>query len=86
MEQRASHGWLSQPQIRVALVVAGCLLIEAAIMKDVVGVRPGFFEQLAALWIFVGWQLSGRVGRASEFTASLAAVAATTAILLYYAF
>src|SRR5512133_2379359 len=77
-------GWRSE--MRVALVVAACLLLEAIIAKNVLDVRLDAFTQLGALWVWLAYTLGGRRDRAAELTAMAAAVVATAVILIVYAF
>jgi hypothetical protein len=73
------------PQVRVGLLAAAALLVEALLAKTVLDLQLNFFAQLAALWIFVVYKLSGRRDRLSETAASVAVVVVTATVLLGYA-
>jgi hypothetical protein len=73
------------PQLRVGLLAAAALLVEALLAKTVLDLQLNFFAQLAALWIFVVYKLSGRLDRLSETVASVAVVVVTATVLLVYA-
>jgi hypothetical protein len=70
--------------VRVGLLAAVALLVEALLAKIVLDVQLNFFAQLAALWIFVVYKLSGRRDRLTETVASVAVVAVTATVLLAY--
>jgi hypothetical protein len=72
-------------QVRVGLLAAAALLVEAVLAKSVLDVELNFFAQLAALWVFVAYKLSGRRDRTSEIATAIAVVAVTAAVLLVYA-
>lgn len=76
---------LAQPEVRVALVAAVCLLVEAVVAKNVLGVQLDPGSQLAALWVWLVFTLAGRRDRVAELAAMAAAILATAAILLLYA-
>lgn len=82
---RAWRRWLGDPQARVALVAAACLLVEAVLAKNVLDVRLDVMTQLAPMWIFIVFQVSGLRDRASEMAFMAAIVLATAAILILYA-
>lgn len=72
-------------EVLVSLVAAACLLVEAVIAKNVIDVRLDFFSQLAPLWIFIAYLVSGLRDRASEIAFIAAIILATAAILVVYA-
>ncbi len=76
---------LNDPQVRVGLVAAVCLLAEAVIGKNVLDVELGFMTQLAPMWIFVVFQLSGLRDRRSEIAFTITIVLVSAAILVLYA-
>jgi hypothetical protein len=76
---------LRDRQVRVALVAAGCLLVEAVIAKNVIEVELDFISQFAAMWIFIAYQLSGLRDRTSEIAFIAASIFVTAAILILYA-
>jgi hypothetical protein len=86
-----SHGgstWrrkLDEPQVRVALVTAVCLLVEAIIAKNVIDVELDAISQLAPLWVFIAFLLSGLRDRTSEIAFMIAIVVVTAAVLVLYA-
>jgi hypothetical protein len=87
----SSHGGTSRrrrlgdPQVRVALVAAACLLVEAVIAKNVIDVELDFFSQFAPMWIFIAYLVSGLRDRTSELAFTAVIILATAAILVLYA-
>jgi hypothetical protein len=75
-----------RPEIRVGGVAVAALIVEAVLARVVLDVHLNFFAQLAALWVFAAYKLSGRRDRISEVVASIAVIAVTTAVLLVYGF
>ena len=76
---------LNDPQVRVGLVTAACLLVEAVIAKNMLDVQLDFFSQLAPMWIFIVYQVSGLRDRTSEIAFMITIVLVTAAILVLYA-
>lgn len=76
---------IRDPQVRVALVAAACLLVEAVIAKNVLDVELDFISQFAPMWIFISYQLSGLRDRTSEIAFIAAIILVTVAILVGYA-
>lgn len=76
---------VGDPQVRVALLTAAALLVEAVLAKTVLDVQLNFFAQLAALWIFVVYKLSGRRDRLTETGVAVTVVVVTATVLLAYA-
>jgi hypothetical protein len=76
---------IRDPQVRVGLVAAACLLAEAIVAKNVVDVKLDVFSQLAPLWVFIAYEVSGLRDRASEIGFVAALVAVTAAVLVLYA-
>lgn len=86
--QQGGVWWRCQvrdPQVRVSLVAAACLLVEAVIAKNVIDVELDFFTQLAPMWIFIAYQVSGLRDRRSEIAFIAVIILATAAILVLYA-
>ena len=86
--QQVGAWWRRQirdPQVMVSLVAAACLLAEAIIAKNVIDVELDFFSQLAPMWIFIAYQVSGLRDRRSEIAFIAAIILATAAILVLYA-
>ncbi len=79
-------GVLQHSEVRVALIAAACLLAEAVIAKNVLDVHLDVLSQLAAMWVWLAYTLIGRRDRTAELAAMCAAVLATAAVLLVYAF
>jgi hypothetical protein len=79
------RGRFGDPQVRVGLLAAVALLVEVLLAKNVLNLQLNFFAQLAALWIFVVYKLSGRRDRLTETVASVAVVVVTATVLLAYA-
>ena len=73
------------PQVRIALLAAVALLVEAVVANNVLDVRLDFISQFAGLWIFIAFQVSGRRDRLAELAAGAAIVVATAAVLIVYA-
>lgn len=82
-----SRHWrtLRDPELRVALVVAVCLLGQAVIAKNVLDVTLDPITSLGALWVWLVYSLTGRRDRVSELGAEAAAVFVTAATLVLYA-
>jgi hypothetical protein len=78
-------GWFGDPQIRVALVAAAAMLIEAVLAKNVFEVHLDFISQFVGMWVFIAFQASGQRDRVAELAWSAAVVAATAGVLLVYA-
>ncbi|MGZ8707321.1 MAG: hypothetical protein ACXW0R_08055 [Gaiellaceae bacterium] len=76
---------IRDPQVMVSLVAAACLLVEAVIAKNVIDVELDFFTQLAPMWIFIVYQVSGLRDRTSEIAFIAVIILATAAILVLYA-
>ncbi len=76
---------IRDPQVVVSLVAAACVLVEAVIAKNVIGVELGFFSQLAPMWIFIAYLASGLRDRTSEIAFIAVIILATAAILVLYA-
>ena len=76
---------IRDPQVTVSLVAAACLLVEAVIAKNVIEVELDFFSQLAPMWIFVAYLVSGLRDRRSELAFIAVIILATAAILVLYA-
>ena len=76
---------LNDPQVRVGLVTAACLLVEAVIAKNMLDVQLDFFSQLAPMWIFIVYQVSGLRDRTSEIAFMVTIVLVTAAVLVLYA-
>jgi hypothetical protein len=81
--------WLPQAlgdaEVRVALVTAVALMVQAVLAKSVLDVELDFISQFAALWVFIAFQVSGRRDRVAEFGADAAIVLVTAAVLILYA-
>ena len=85
------HGGVSlrrrirDPQVTVSLVAAACVLVEAVIAKNVIDVELDFFIQLAPIWIFIAYLVSGLRDRATEIAFIAVIILTTAAILVLYA-
>jgi len=77
---------LKDQEVRVALVVAACLLGEAALAKNVLDVKLDPITQLAAMWVWVAYSLLARRDRFVELATMASAVVATAAALVVYSF
>lgn len=76
---------LGDPQLRVALVTAACLLAEAVIAKNVLDTELDFMSQTAPMWVFIAYLVSGSRSRASEIAFMVTIVLVTVAVLVMYA-
>jgi hypothetical protein len=76
---------IGDPQVRVALVTAVCLVVEAVIAKNIIDVELGFIGQFAPFWVFIAYLVSGLRDRASEISFTVAVVVTTVAVLVLYA-
>jgi hypothetical protein len=76
---------IRDPQVMVSLVAAACVLVEAVIAKNVIDVKLDFFSQLAPMWIFITYMVSGLRDRTSEIAFIAVIILATAAILVLYA-
>jgi hypothetical protein len=72
-------------QVRVALVTAVALLVQAVLAKNVLDVELDFISQFSALWVFIVFQLTGRNDRLAELGADAVIVLVTAAVLILYA-
>jgi len=82
------HDWpraLQESEVRVAIVAAVCLLVEAIVAKNVLGVRLDVISQLAAMWVWLAYTIVGRGDRVAELLAMAASVLVTVAVLVVYA-
>jgi hypothetical protein len=80
--ESVSRRLVSDPLVRVALVTAVCLLLEAVIAKNVLDVDLGWFIQFVPFWVFIGYMVSGLRDRASEISFLAAIVGSTVAVLV----
>jgi hypothetical protein len=71
--------------VRVSLVVATCLLVEAVVAKEILDVSLDYFSQVAPLLVFIAYLVAGRHDRSTATAFALAAVAVTLAVLGLYA-
>jgi hypothetical protein len=76
---------LSDPQVRVALVTAVCLLAQAVIARNVLDVALGFMSQSAPLWVFIAYLATGLRDRAGGIAFTIVIVAVTSAVLILHA-
>lgn len=84
-DRRTWRSRLDDPQVRVALVTAVCLLVQAVIAKNVLDVELGFLGQFAPFWVFVAYLVTGLRDRASELAFGVTIVLTTVAVLVLYA-
>lgn len=73
------------PQIRIAVVVAACLILEAVVAKNVMDVTVNIVAFLAPLWVFavsLAWPTNEKI---FEIAAMFLAVGATAGVLIFYA-
>lgn len=77
--------WAASYDVRLSLIVAACLLVEAVVAKEVLDVKLDYFSQLAALWVFIAYLVTGRHDKSAARAFALAAVLVTAAVLGLYA-
>jgi hypothetical protein len=77
--------WAASYDVRVSLVVAACLLVQAVVAKEVLDVRLDYFSQFAALWVYIAYLVTDRHDKSSAKWFSLTAVLGTAAVLGLYA-
>ena len=77
--------WAASYDVRLSLVVAACLLLEAVVAKEVLDVKLDYFSQLAALWVFIAYLVTDRHDKSTARAFALAAVVVTAAVLGLYA-
>lgn len=85
---QAGHRWpgfLHASEVRVALVAAACLLVEAILAKNVLDVHLDAFSQLAGMWLWLVYVLVGRRDLVAELATMAAVVIVTVAVLVLYA-
>ena len=85
MNRRGISRAVADPQIRIALLAAVALIVQAVVAKNVLDVRLDVMSQYAALWIFIAFQLSGLRDRTAELAFAAAIVGVTAAVLSLYA-
>jgi hypothetical protein len=76
----------TDPQIRLSLLTAAALVVEAIVAKNVLKVSLDFLSQFAPLWVFIGFQIAGKRDRLAEIAWAAAVVVVTAAVLVVYAF
>jgi hypothetical protein len=74
-----------QPQIRIAAVVAACLVVEAIVAKNIMDVTVNIVALLAPLWVFAVSQAWPTKDKAFEIATMLLAIGATAGVLIFYA-
>jgi hypothetical protein len=77
--------YIADQQVKLALVTALCLIVEAVVAKNVLDVELDWFSQLAPFWVFIAYMVSGLRDRASEIGFKVAIVGSTVAVLALYA-
>jgi hypothetical protein len=85
MSEPGSRNVLGDPQVRVALVTAAALLVQAVVAKNVLDVELDFVSQFGALWVFLVFLLTGKRDRVSELGTDAVIVLVTVAVLGLYA-
>ncbi len=76
---------LGDSRVRIALLAAFAILAEVVLARKVLDVDLNFVAQLAPMWVFVAFKLSGRRDRPTEIAAAVAVVVATAVVLTVYA-
>jgi len=72
-------------QLRIAIVVAACLLVEAVVAKNVMDVTINIVAFLAPLWVFAVSQAWPTKDKTFETATMILAVTATAGVLIFYA-
>jgi hypothetical protein len=78
---RHTPAWATSYDVRLSVVVAACLLIEAVVAKNILDVSLDLFSQLAPLWVFIAYVVTGRHDKSTARAFGLVAVAVTAAVL-----
>ena len=76
---------LATPEVRVALVAALVLLLQAVLAKNVLDVELDYWGQFAALWVFIAFMISNQRDRLAELGTIAVIVATSAAVLVLYA-
>jgi hypothetical protein len=74
------------PQIRIAAVVAACLIVEAIVAKNVLDVTVNIVAFLAPLWVLAVSLAWPTEDKAFEIATMVLAIGATAGVLIFYAF
>ncbi len=85
MNQFPYRAALRHAEVRVALIAAAALMVQAVIAKNVIDVQLDYISQNAALWVFIVFLIGGLRDRVAELAASAAIVVVTVAVLTFYA-
>jgi hypothetical protein len=72
-------------ELRLSIIVAACLLVQAVVAKEVLEVELDYLSQLAALWVYIAYIVTGRRDRRTAAAFSVVAVVVTAAVLGLYA-
>ena len=81
--RHAPRAWPAQ--IRIAAVVAACLIVEAIVAKNVMDVTVNIVAFLAPLWVFAVSQAWPDKDKAFEIATMVLAIGATAGVLVFYA-
>ena len=73
---------IGDSQVRVALVAASCLVLEAVIAKNVIDAELDFVSRFAPFWVFIAYLVSGLRDRVSEISFMAAIVVTTVGVLV----
>jgi hypothetical protein len=85
MSEPGSRNVLGDPQVRVALLTAAALVVQAVVAKNVLDVELDLVSQYGALWVFLVFLLSGKRDRVSELGTDAVIVLVNVAVLALYA-
>jgi hypothetical protein len=80
---RPSGTW--RPELRIAIVVAACLVVEAVVAKNIMDVTVNIVAFLAPLWVFAVSQAWPTKDKAFEIATMIFAIASTAGVLAFYA-
>ena len=72
-------------ELRIAAVVAACLIVEAIVAKNVMDVTVNIVAFLAPLWVFAVSQAWPTKDKTFETATMILAVTATAGVLIFYA-
>jgi hypothetical protein len=86
VHHRRGQAARAQPrEIRIAAVVAACLIVEAFVAKNVMDVTVNIVAFLAPLWVFAVSLAWPTKDKAFEIGTMLLAAGATAGVLIFYA-
>ncbi|MCC6268865.1 MAG: hypothetical protein IT300_14955 [Dehalococcoidia bacterium] len=76
---------LATSEVRVAIITALTLLLQAVLAKNVLDVELDYWGQFAPLWVFIAFMLSNQRDRHAELGTIAVIVVTSAAVLMLYA-